>query len=309
MRLPLAITIDVEDWPQSSWNRSLPIGDYCAENTRRLLEVLAEFPAARATFFVLGKFAEKHPAVTRAIAEAGHEVASHGYGHVELFEIGRDAFAEDLKRSTEILAEAAGVRPTGYRAPDFSVVGESLWALEVLAEAGYTYDSSIFPIDRGRYGIAGWPPVPARVELESGASILEVPVATLDQFGRRLPVGGGGYARLLPGRILVRALRKSGRQRGSVPVFYCHPYELDPGELGRLDLDIPWKVRLHQSLGRKRTVGKLRRLLRAFECVTLSEVLARAGDLPTIDCRPFVLDPDKVHRPSIAWLEQPRERT
>ena len=152
-RPTFALTVDVEDWPQSSWDRSHPISDYCAENARRVLEILGEYPGSRATFFVLGKFAEKHPGVVREIHAAGHEVASHGYGHEEVFRLGRPEFAEDVRRSTDVLAAACSVPPRGYRAPDFSVVGESLWALDVLARQGYRYDSSIFPIAKARYGI------------------------------------------------------------------------------------------------------------------------------------------------------------
>jgi polysaccharide deacetylase family protein (PEP-CTERM system associated) len=298
-RPALALSVDVEDWPQSSWDRDLPISDYCADNVRRILDLLAEFPEARATFFVLGKFAERHGQVARAIASAGHEVASHGYGHVEAFRLGREAFAEDLRRGAEALARATGVQPTGYRAPDFSVVGESLWVLDVLAEAGYAYDSSIFPIAKARYGIAGWPRHAARVKLESGRTITELPPATLEQFGRRVPVGGGGYARLLPGFVLTWALRKASRQLGQPPVFYCHPYELDPKEFRRLAFKVPLKVRLHQDLGRGRTAGKLRRLLRQFECIGLEEALRRAEPLPEVDYKPWVLAPGSVERPPI----------
>lgn len=296
-RPALALSVDVEDWPQSSWDRRLPLGDYCADNTLRLLDLLREFPSARATFFILGKFAEKHPAAVAAIRQGGHEIASHGYGHVELFHLGREKFAEDLRRSTDVVAAAAGVRPTGYRAPDFSIVGESLWALDVLAENGYAYDSSIFPIRKARYGIAAWPRGPVVVRLSSGATITELPLATVELGGRRLPVGGGGYARLMPAAIVTWAMRKIHAQLGAPPVFYCHPYEIDPGEFRRLGLAIPFRVRLHQGIGRKRTAAKLRRLLRSFECLSLAEVAARLGGLPVISYDPYVLDPATVHRP------------
>jgi polysaccharide deacetylase family protein (PEP-CTERM system associated) len=302
MNLPrptLALSVDVEDWPQSSWDRRLPISDYCADNTRRLADLLAEFPEARATFFILGKFAERHPSVVRALHKAGHEIGSHGYGHEELFKIGCDKFAEDLRRSTAIIAEATGTRPTGYRAPDFSIVGESLWALDVLAEAGYLFDSSIFPIGKARYGIAGWPRHAVRVKLKSGATLVELPIATLEQWGRRLAIGGGGYARLMPAPLLVRVLRKACRQVRSPPVYYCHPYEIDAGEFRRLALPVPLKVRLHQGLGRSRTIGKLRRILKGFDCVCLGESIARAGDLPVLDYTPYVLESGAVERPPI----------
>jgi polysaccharide deacetylase family protein (PEP-CTERM system associated) len=296
-RPALALSVDVEDWPQSSWDRRLSLGDYCADNTLRLLDLLGEFPSARATFFVLGKFARKHPAAVAAIRRAGHEIGSHGYGHVELFHLGRKRFSEDLKRSTEVVAAAAGVRPAGYRAPDFSIVGESLWALDVLAESGYAYDSSIFPIRKARYGIPAWPRSPAIVRLGSGATITELPLATLEFWGKRLPVGGGGYARLMPAALLTEALQRAHAQLGAPPVFYCHPYEIDPGEFKRLDIHIPLKVRLHQGIGRKRTAAKLRRLLENFECLSLGQAVQRLKDLPAISYDAYVLDPATVHRP------------
>ncbi len=130
---PPVISIDVEDWPQSSWDRDLPVTMRAADNTRRLLELLAE-AGIRATMFVLGKLAEKFPDVVREIDAAGHEVGSHGYGHVEIFKQSRDEFAQDLARSKDLLEQIVGKPVVGYRAPDFSIIRDSLWALEVLAE-------------------------------------------------------------------------------------------------------------------------------------------------------------------------------
>jgi polysaccharide deacetylase family protein (PEP-CTERM system associated) len=293
-----SLTVDVEDWPQSSWDRCLPIGDYCADNTRRILELLAEFPTARATFFVLGKFAERHPGVVDEIRQAGHELGSHGYGHEELFHLGRDGFAADLSRSTNVIADASGVRPVGFRAPDFSIVGESLWALDVLAEQGYQYDSSIVPTGKKRYGIENWPAHPARVMLPSGGSIVELPVGTLTMMGRQVPLGGG-YARLLPGWMLTRAMRLATRTSSFPPVFYCHPYEVDAHEFGRLDIQIPIKVRLHQGIGRSTTIGKLRQLLAHFRSVALCDEIGASPHTPKISYERYALDPESVSRPQI----------
>ena len=157
---PPVISIDVEDWPQSSWDRDLPITQRAADNTRRLLELL-DRAGVRATMFVLGKLAERFPELVREIHAAGHEVGSHGYGHVEIFKQARGEFAADLKRSKEFLEQTIGERVRGFRAPDFSIVRGSLWALEELAEQGFEYDSSIFPVKRSRYGIPDWPLSPA----------------------------------------------------------------------------------------------------------------------------------------------------
>jgi len=293
----ILISVDVEDWPQSSWDRSLPLGDYCADNTKRVLDILCEFPSARVTFFVLGKFAERHPNILELIKHKGHEIGSHGYGHVELFRLGRERFSKDLERSTQLIIDTCGVQPIGYRAPDFSIVVESLWALEVLAEQGYKYDSSIFPIGKARYGIANWPRSPVGVRLKAGGIITEFPLATLELFGRRFPIGGGGYARLMPAGILTRAFHKAEAQLKFPPVFYCHPYELDPEEFKRISFRIPFKIRMHQGMGRKHTAYKLRQLLSHFNCISIGDALAQLDTLPMIDYQPFVLEPGSVHRP------------
>jgi polysaccharide deacetylase family protein (PEP-CTERM system associated) len=258
---PPVISVDVEDWPQSTWDRTLPITERAAANTRLIAGILADC-RVRGTMFVLGKVAERFPSLVRELHDQGHEIASHGYGHVEIFKQSRQQFAEDIRRSKDILEQIIGGPVKGYRAPDFSVVADTLWALDVLAQAGFTYDSSIFPVSHSRYGIPSWPVAPVRVPLERTTSIVEVPVATLHMMGRNWPVGGGGYHRLLPG-VVFRHLAK--RVMRSAPfVFYCHPYERDAGELREIPVAIPFHVRLHQGLGRRRVTARLRRFLRAF---------------------------------------------
>lgn len=254
MPLPLnfaapAISIDVEDWPQSSWDRSLPVTPRAATNTLRVLDLLVR-ARVRATMFVLGKFAETFPDVVRRIHDAGHEVASHGHGHIETFHLSPAAFRADIRRSKAFLEQLLGVRVRGYRAPDFSVIRSTLWALEILAEEGFDYDSSIFPIHARRYGIPDWPRSPTTVELAGGGTIVEFPIATARALGRNWPIGGGGYHRLLPGSV-SRCL--AGWVLKSMPfVFYCHPYEFDPQEFAEIALPIPRLIRLHQGLGRGR---------------------------------------------------------
>lgn len=258
---PPVISIDVEDWPQSSWDRELPITERAARNTRRLLDLLARYNV-RTTMFVLGKMAERFPEVLREIDAAGHEVGSHGYGHVEIFKQSRPEFAADLKRSKDFLEQTLGKRVRGFRAPDFSIVHSSLWALEVLAEQGFDYDSSIFPVKRPRYGIPDWPLSPARVQLPDGRSILEFPIASYRAWGKNWPVGGGGYHRLLPGMAGRWFARRVMQSRPFV--FYCHPYEFDPREFAEIDVDVPLKVRLHQGLGRGRFESRFVSLIRQF---------------------------------------------
>jgi polysaccharide deacetylase family protein (PEP-CTERM system associated) len=244
---PPLISVDVEDWPQSSWDRDLPITRRAAVNTQRVLDLLRQ-SRVRATMFVLGKFAETFPDIVREIRADGHEVACHGHGHVEIFKQTREEFAQDVRRSKDVLEQILGERIKGYRAPDFSIVERTLWALEVLVEAGFEYDSSIFPVRRPRYGILGWPTTPVRLNF-GGKSIVEVPIATVQYMGKNWPVGGGGYHRLLPG-FVSRHFAKHVME--SAPfVFYCHPYEFDPLEFKEISVSIPLKVRLHQGLGRR----------------------------------------------------------
>jgi polysaccharide deacetylase family protein (PEP-CTERM system associated) len=284
---PPLVSIDVEDWPQSSWDRELPITRRAADNTRRLLALL-DRAGIRATMFVLGKLAEQFPELVREIDAAGHEVASHGYGHVEIFKQTRDQFAADLRRSKGFLEQLLGRRVRGYRAPDFSIVRGSLWALEELVLAGFDYDSSIFPVKRPRYGIPDWPLAPVRVRLAEGRSIVEFPIASYRALGKNWPVGGGGYHRLLPGPA-GRWL--AGRVMRSRPfVFYCHPYEFDPREFAEIDIEIPLAVRLHQGLGRGRFEGRFTRLLERFGgCRMVDAIDSQAW--PDLDLAAFTSSP------------------
>ena len=285
----LVFSVDVECWGQSVLDRTLPIRDHAADNLRRMLHLLAEAGDVRATFFVLGKFAERHPDAVREIQRAGHEIASHGYGHVEAFRQSPTDFRQDIRRAGHTIADLTGTPPTGYRAPVFSITRTNLWALQILAEEGYRYDSSIYPFAGPRYGIGEWPTESCRVRLPNGQAIVELPLTTLTLAGRRWPISGGGYARLLPQRLLCRALRAAANRRRTAPVFYCHPYELDADELSRVYPGLPLKRRLHQGIGRRSMPGKLRELLGSFQCCPASEALATEAELPSLDLRPLML--------------------
>jgi polysaccharide deacetylase family protein (PEP-CTERM system associated) len=259
------VSVDVEDWPQSTWDHTLDIMPRAADNTERVLDILAMHGQA-ATMFVLGKFAERFPATVKRMGREGHEVASHGYGHIEIFRQTREQFRQDVRQSKDLLEDLIGQPVYGYRAPDFSIVNSTIWALDTLAEQGYRYDSSVFPIRMARYGIAGWPTDPVRVCLPSGRSIVELPIAALTLMGRRWPVAGGGYHRLLPWPVIHWAIRHHLHQSESF-MAYCHPYEFDALEFAALDLDIPLRTRLHQGLGRRGFRPKFERLLTTFHLV------------------------------------------
>lgn len=274
---PAVISVDVEDWPQSTWDRSLPITARAARNVERLLELLRDLQA-KATMFVLGRLADAFPQLVHQMHAEGHEIASHGWGHDEVFRLSPAEFRDDVRRSKERLEDLVGVTVTGYRAPDFSIVDANLaWALETLVDCGFTYDSSIFPIRGRRYGIAGWPTSPVAVQLPSGRSLLEIPVATFECLGRAWPLGGGGYFRLLPG-FFARGLAARVLTRRPF-VLYCHPYEFDPGEFREIEHEIPWRIRLHQGLGRGRFEQRFRRFVERFGSRTVRE-LADSGAWP-----------------------------
>lgn len=231
---PFALSVDVEDYFQvqafvryvspHAWN-DWP--SRVERNTRRLLDLFDE-RGARATFFTLGWVARKYPGLVKEIAARGHEVASHGMNHVMLTEQTPQTFHEDAVESKAVLEDCCGAEVIGFRAPSYSVNGSTLWALEVLAESGYQYDSSIYPIRRRRYGYAGGPTRPAMVASGS-RSIAEFPLPTVGLGPVRVPVLAGAYLRLLPSWMSVAAAR-SFRDRGEPLVVNVHPWEIDPDQ-------------------------------------------------------------------------------
>ncbi len=276
--MSLVITVDVEDWAQSTLDTELPISDRAGPNMEHVLDVLAE-EDVKATCFVLGKFAEKFPACVKRIAAEGHEIASHGHGHVDVFRLSPARFREDVRRSKGQLEAMTGMPVRGYRAPDFSIVRESLWAMDILAEEGFAYDASINPAVLARFGIPDFPGHPVRMRLKEGRGLVELPVATLRAFGKPFPVAGGGYHRLLPFPA-IRWVVERAVLAGEVFVAYCHPYEFDPDEFAHLGYALPWKTRLHQGLGRRGFEGKFRRMLREFETTLAIQVAEKTEGPP-----------------------------
>jgi polysaccharide deacetylase family protein (PEP-CTERM system associated) len=266
-----ALTVDVEDWPQSVVDPRMPITDGVVRNTDRVLALLSRF-GVRATFFALGKVCEKFPRLLPTIASAGHEVASHGYGHELLYRITPEQFEEDLQRSIEIIETQVGRRPKGYRAPAFSITRDTLWAGPIMVKLGIEYSSSIFPIAGRRYGIPDAQRFPHRWE---GCELIEFPLSTFRRLGRNFPVSGGGYIRLLPKPVLRWAVREINGQ-GQPMVVYLHPYELAVNELNELKRrgwHISWKAYLMQSLFRGCVQGRLRALFQHFKFAPIAEVL------------------------------------
>lgn len=236
-------------------------------NTRVILELMAE-AGARGTFFTLGWVAERHPSLVREIAAAGHEVASHGYGHERVTELSPAQFRESVRSSKTILEDVSGAPVFGYRAPSFSIVRGGEWALDILIDEGYAYDSSLYPVRRSGYGFVGGGRDRYRLTRQSG-TLDELPPATLRAFGELLPAGGGAYLRLLPPQLVHRALA-SAERRGEPATLYIHPWEIDPGQPR---VDVPLLTRIRHYGGLARTAGRLRRLLAAFEFQPIATTL------------------------------------
>jgi polysaccharide deacetylase family protein (PEP-CTERM system associated) len=276
MTIRNALTFDVEDYfhveaavgpvSQRDWSRYPPRVE---ANTGRILDLL-EARGVAATFFVLGWVAEHHPKLVREIAARGHEVACHSYAHRPVSSLSRTEFREDLRRAKAVIEDLTGEALHGYRAPTFSVVRSSLWALDILAEEGFEYDSSIFPIHHDRYGIPEATRFPHHVQLAAGAGILEFPMTTLLVAGQRLPFCGGGYFRLAPYGLVRAAIRHvNGRERQPA-IVYLHPWEFDPGQPR---LPLRGLNRFRQYVNLSGTARKLERLLDDFAFSTARDVL------------------------------------
>lgn len=284
-----ALSVDLEEHFQvSNFEHRIGRGSWdhqpsrVSDSARRLLELFDE-SGSRATFFVLGWVAERQPELVREIAARGHEIACHGYGHEIVYEIGPERFREDLRRARAAIEDASGIAVRGYRAPSFSITERSLWALEILAEEGFSFDSSIFPVRHYRYGIPGFAPEPVRIELGEGRSIREFPLTTL-QLGRlALPVAGGAYLRLLPGWLFRWAFGRAARA-GRPTVLYTHPWEHDPDQPRE---DVPWWVGLNHYGNLGRTEGRLRALLSRFRCESLGSVLESLQRSDALPLRPL----------------------
>jgi polysaccharide deacetylase family protein (PEP-CTERM system associated) len=228
---------------------------------------------ARATFFFLGWIAERHPDLVRRCIDGGHEIASHGYEHLFLQDLGRERFVEDLARTESALVAAGAPCPVGFRASTFTLTRSTWWAFDVLVERGYRYDSSVHPVRHPVYGVPGFEPGISRVRSSTGGDIVEFPVSTFPVLGRNLPVGGGGYFRLLPVSV-TRAAFAALERRGRPCALYLHPWEFDP-EQPRCPA--PALKRFRHYLNLARTLPRLECLLERFRFGAMREVLEERG--------------------------------
>lgn len=268
------LQIDVEDWycdlyPRD-WNRYEP---RVVEATRKVLRILGE-TSNKATFFILGYVAERFPELVRSIEEEGHEIASHGYQHGRICDQTPEEFERDLVRSMGILEGIIGKKVKGYRAPQFTIVKETLWALEILRKHGLEYDSSIFPVKTPLYGIPDAPQIPYRIGPEktmSGVDFLEIPLSVykVPLLGKNIPVAGGFYLRFFPYVFIRYALKKLNRE-DKTAVCYIHPWELDPGK-PRID-SLKW----YHYYRLQSTESKFCKLLRDFKFISTQEWIENA---------------------------------
>lgn len=271
------MSVDVEDWfhvgafenviDRGSWDR-LP--QRVERNCDAILAMFAE-AGVKATFFTLGWVAERHPALMRRIADAGHELASHGWDHARVFTLDRDAFAQDLDRSRKVIEDASGLRVIGYRAPSFSIDARTPWAYDELASQGYAYSSSVAPVVHDHYG---WPEAPRfAFQPLPGSDLVEVPVTTVMFAGRRMAAGGGGFFRVLPYGFTRWAIRQVGQRERRPAVFYFHPWEIDPDQ-PRVD-NAPLKSRLRHYTNLDQMAAKLRQLIGEFRWGRMDVLAAR----------------------------------
>lgn len=272
-----AISFDLEHWYTATLIRDEVSDpeDRIRESVGIVLDLLAEYDV-EATFFVVGEVARDYPELVRTVADAGHDVASHGHTHRPLFELDRESFREELRRSEAAIENAIGARPDGFRAPNFSITPETDWALAELHERGYRYDSSLFPVRTPMYGVSGTPTQPYSVDLNTpftdddlvAGDLYEVPVSVLDRR-LRVPIAGGFYARVLPVRFLEFGVRRLN-ERGVPATLYFHPWEFNP-EVVRSD--VPLGRRFVSFYGVERLRSKLASLLSSFEFGTISDLL------------------------------------
>ena len=278
-----ALTVDVEDYfhvaalapsiDRDSWNSLEP---RVVANTQRLLAIFQNFDV-RGTFFVLGWVAERYPQLVRDIAARGHEIACHGFSHRLVYEQTPGEFYKETLHAKKLLEDIAGSAVLGYRAASYSIVRESLWALDILVELGFVYDSSIFPVRHDRYGIPDAKRVAHLMATPGGASIVEWPLATAKILGCRLPVAGGGYFRLLPYWLSRWGLASINRSELQPFIFYLHPWEIDPDQ-PRVPASLLSRFRHYTNLGK--CEERLKRLLDDFQFGTVRDGLEKLGLLP-----------------------------
>ncbi len=278
-RIVNAMSVDVEDYYQVSalacrvrredWDG---LESRVVRNTENVLRLFAE-AGVSATFFTLGCVAERHPSLIRRIVDAGHELASHGYAHWRVSDQAPAAFAEDIRRTKALLEDVGGVPVRGFRAASFSIGANTPWAFEILADEGYAYSSSVYPIRHDHYGLPQAPRFAFKPV--QGAQFLEIPISTVSLLGRKLPCGGGGYFRFLPYALSRWSLQRVNRQDRQPCIFYWHPWEIDV-EQPRVQ-GLPFRSRFRHYVNLDRMEGRLQRLLRDLRWDRIDRLFLAGG--------------------------------
>ena len=272
-----ALTVDVEDYYHvSAFESVVRFADWerfesrVEKNTDTVLALFDE-QHVKATFFVLGWVAERYPQLVRRIVVEEHEVACHGYRHRRIYTMTPQEFRHDTRKAKQLIEAAAGTAVLGYRAASYSITSQSLWALEILAEEGFQYDSSIFPIRHDLYGIPHHQRFFHRIHGNGSQSLAEFPLSTVRLAGVNLPVAGGGYLRLFPYFVTHLAMRRLNHLERQPAVVYFHPWELDPDQPR---IQARWKSRFRHYTNMHRMEAKIRTLLSNFSFAPIREVYA-----------------------------------
>ncbi len=274
-----ALTVDVEDYFQvSAFTKNVNQNDWdkfpprVEKNTQRLMDMFDE-AGIKATFFVLGWAADRNRGLVKEIADRGHEVASHGYSHQLIYNQSQKVFREETIRSKLLLEDIIQAPVRGYRAASYSITKDSLWALDILAEVGFDYDSSIFPVRHDRYGIPDAKEIPHVLKTPQGHSLVEFPLSTAKIFNYKLPVAGGGYFRLYP-YFLTQAGLRQVNSRQQPFIFYLHPWEIDPDQP---NIETSWFSRFRHYNNLEKCEPRLQRLMKEFQFGTAWQVLSSLG--------------------------------
>lgn len=281
-----AMTVDVEDYFHvAAFNRVITPDDWpnwpsrVEANTQRMLELFANHNI-HITFFILGWVAERYPDLVRQIAAAGHEIASHGYSHQLIYRQTPEVFRAETLKSKQILEDITGTAVTGYRAASYSITRQSLWALDILGQLGFTWDSSIFPTRHDNYGIPGSPEEPYLLMTDSGAQLTEFPLTTAKVLGQPIPAAGGGYFRQYPYWLSRWLFARASQQGRKSQIFYLHPWEIDP-EQPRVP-NASWFSNFRHYTNLHRCLPRLERLLNDFAFGTMSEALKHRAPNKTL---------------------------
>lgn len=275
-----AMTVDVEDYYHvAAFNKAIDPADWdkwpsrVEANTHRLLQLFDD-SQIKITFFILGWVAERYPELVKTIRAQGHEIASHGYSHQLIYKQEQQVFREETAKSKQILEDLGQMPVVGYRAASYSITRKSLWALDILAELGFTWDSSIFPTRHDNYGIPGSPEEPYKIITSSGAILTEFPLTTAKVFGQSVPAAGGGYFRQYPYALSRWLFERASLEQTKPQIFYLHPWEIDPDQ-PRVP-NASWFSNFRHYTNLKRCLPRLERMIGDFQFGTISQSLGSA---------------------------------